>query len=105
MVLCIPCPMPAEHSSPMKRTMGLLNLKPLGVCGNYFRPYLYGHKCEVFTDHEAIKSLLNTPHSSGKLARWGLALQEVELEVQYCAGRKNANAEMQKIRFWNQTTC
>ena len=40
--------------------------------------YLYRHKCDVYTDHEALLSLLNTPHPSGKLARWGLALQELD---------------------------
>ena len=32
----------------------------------HFRPYLYGQKCVVYTDHQA---LLNTPQPSGKLAR------------------------------------
>ena len=36
----------------------------------HFRHYLYGHKCYVYTDHEALKALINTPHPSGKLARW-----------------------------------
>lgn len=59
----------------------------------HFRTHLYGHECHVFTDHEALKSLLKTPHPSGKLARWGLALQELNLEIHYRPGRKNANAE------------
>ena len=59
----------------------------------HFRPYLYGHKCRVVTDHEALKSLLNTPHPSGKLARWGLAIQELDLQIQYCPGKKNQNAD------------
>lgn len=47
----------------------------------------------TYTDHEALKSLMNTPHPSGKLARWGLALQEVDLHIHYRPGRKNANAD------------
>ena len=37
-------------------------LKALGVvwATKCFRHYLYGHKCVIFTDHEALKSLLNT---------------------------------------------
>ena len=58
-----------------------------------FRHYLCGHKCTVFTDHEALRSLLNTPHPSGKLARWGLALQELDLQIQYRPGKHNANAD------------
>ena len=47
----------------------------------------------IFTDHEALKSLLNTPHPSGKLARWGLILQDMELEIKYRSGKKNSNAD------------
>ena len=32
-------------------------------------------------DHEALKSLLNTPHPSGKLAHWGLATQELRIST------------------------
>ena len=59
----------------------------------HFCPYLYGHKCLVITDHEALKSLLNTPHPSGKLARWGLAIQELDLVIQYRPGRNNQSAD------------
>ena len=52
------------------------------VCAvKHFGPYLYGHPCTIYTDHhEALKSLLNMPQPSGKLARWGLALQELDLD-------------------------
>ena len=63
-------------------------LEALGVVWavKHFRHYLYGHCCHVFTDHEPLKSLLNTPHPSGKLARWGLALQNVDLIIHYHPG-------------------
>lgn len=57
-----------------------------------FRHYLYGHHCDVFTDHEALKSL-NTPHPFGRLARWGLALQEVDLSIFYCPSKRNQFAD------------
>ena len=56
----------------------------------HFRHYLYGHCCHVFTDHEPLKSLLNTPHPSGKLAQWGLA---VDLIIHYCPGKSNISAD------------
>ena len=59
----------------------------------HYRHYLYGHRCQVYTDHEALKSLLNAPHPSGKLARWGLALQKVNLVINYRPGRGNSNAD------------
>ena len=50
---------------------GITELEGLGVVWavKHFRPYLYGHRCEVFTNHSALTSLLNTPQPSGKLAR------------------------------------
>ena len=47
----------------------------------------------VATDHEALKSLLNSPHPSGKLARWGLAIQELDLIIHYKPGRVNQKAD------------
>ena len=45
------------------------------------------------TDHEALKSLLNTPQPSGKLARWGMAIQELDIEILHRSGKHNANAD------------
>ena len=59
----------------------------------HFHHHLYSHRCVVYTDHEPFKSLLNTPHPSGKLARWGLALQEVDLVLQYRPGKTNVAAD------------
>ena len=55
----------------------------------HFRHFIYGHKCEVYTDHVAVKAL---PHPSRKLARWGLALQELDLDIRYRPGKSNADA-------------
>lgn len=78
-----------------ERNYGVTELEALGVVWavRHFRHYIYGHRCDVFTDHEALKALLNTPHPSGKLARWGLSLQELDLHIHYRPGRKNGNAD------------
>ena len=55
----------------------------------HYGNYLYGYHCTVFTDHEALKDLLNTPQPSGRLARWDLILQELDLQLEYRPGRKN----------------
>lgn len=77
-----------------EQNYGITELEGLGIVWavKHFRPYLYGHKCSVYTDHEALKSLLNTLHPSGKLARWGLALQELDLTNFHRSGKQNANA-------------
>ena len=73
----------------------MTELEGLGVVWavKHFRPYLYGHQCDIYTDHEALKSLLNTPQPSGKLARWGMAIQELDVRILHRSGKHNANAD------------
>ena len=59
----------------------------------YFRPYLLGHHTIVYTDHSACLSLLNTPRPSGKLARWAMTVQEMDLTLKHRSGKQNANAD------------
>lgn len=81
--------------TPAEKRYGVSEMEALGVvCAiRHFRPYLLGHETVVYTDHSALKSLLNTSHPSGKLARWGMALQEISPEIRYRPGRKNGNAD------------
>lgn len=37
----------------------------------HFRPYLYVYTCEVFTDHSALTSLLNTPAAIREVSQVG----------------------------------
>ena len=79
-----------------EKNYGITELEGLAVVwsAKHFRHYLYGHKCQVYTDHEALKALLNTPRPSGKLARWGMALQELDLAILYRPGKGNSNADV-----------
>ena len=54
-----------------EKKYGILEMEGLGVVWavKHFRHYIYGHHCTVYTDHEALKALLNTPQLSGKLVR------------------------------------
>ena len=85
---------------------GITELEGLGVVWavKHFRPYLYGHSCVVYTDHQALKSLLNTPQPSGKLAWWGMALQEMDLTIQHRSGKHNLNADALSRCPLNQAT-
>lgn len=78
-----------------EQNYGITELEGLAVvwAAKHFRHYLYGHSCHIYTDHEALKALLNTPHPSGKLARWGLILQELDVVIHYQPGRKNMKAD------------
>ena len=78
-----------------EKTYGISELEALGVVWavRHFRHYIYGHRCTIYMDHEALKSLLNTPHPSGKLAQWGMALQELDLKIEYRPWRANGRAD------------
>ena len=73
---------------------GITELEALAIVWavKHFSQYLQGHKCHIVTNHKALKSLLNTPHPSGKLARWGLTLQELDLVIIYRPGKRNPKA-------------
>ena len=45
----------------------ITELEGLGVVWvvKHFRPYLYGQMCDVYTDHKALKPLLNSLHGEG----------------------------------------
>ena len=56
----------------------------------HFRPYLYGHKCEVYIDHQAFQ----VPHEYStailEVGKKGMAIQEL---ISHRAGHTNANSD------------
>ena len=80
---------------PHDRNYGITELEGLGIVWavKHFRPYIYRHHCDIYTDHEALKSLLNTPKSSGELARWGMAIQVLDVKILHRTQRSNTNAD------------
>lgn len=58
---------------------------------NHFRPYLYGQKFVLRTDHVLLTWLLNFKEP-GELARWLEVLHEYNFEVRHCAGWLHSNA-------------
>ena len=80
---------------PNERNYPISELETLAIVWavKYFRTYLLGHPCTVLTDHASCLSLLNTPKPSAKLARWAMAIQEMDLEIKHRSGRSNAGAD------------
>ncbi len=58
-----------------------------------FWPYIYGHRCLVCMDHQALSWLMKQSMPSGRLARWSLTLQEYDLDIQYKPGWNNKRAD------------
>lgn len=59
----------------------------------YFRPYLFGRKFIIETDHKPLPWLFSVKEPSSKLVRWRLKLSEYDYEIKYKKGTKNGNAD------------
>lgn len=59
----------------------------------YFRPYLYGNKFTIYTDHRPLTWLRSLKEPNTKLIRWRLRLAEYDYNVVYKKGKQNTNAD------------
>ena len=81
-----------------EKQYGITELETLAVVWaiNHFRAYLYGHDVVVFTDHAAVRAVLETPNPSGKHARWWnrvFGCGTKSPKIIYRSGRENVNAD------------
>ena len=66
----------------------------------HFRPYLYGKKFIIYTDHKPLTWLNSQKDTSSKLTRWRLRLQDYDYEIVYKKGKQNLNADaLSRIRI------
>ena len=84
--------------SAAEKHYGITELETLAVVWaiTHFHHYLYGHTVTVFTDHTAVKAVLETANPTAKHARWwnrvyGRGIKKVN--IVYRAGRENKNAD------------
>lgn len=70
----------------------------------YFRPYLYGRKFKILTDHKPLQWLFSLKEPNSKLVRWRLRLEEYDYEIQYKPGTLNSNADALSRPNLNTTT-
>lgn len=59
----------------------------------HFRPYLYGRKFMIVTDHKPLVWLKSVKDRYSRLARWDEELTEYIYEIIYKAGKINLNAD------------
>ena len=59
----------------------------------HFRPYLYGRKFTVVTDHRPLVWMFNVKNPSSRLLGWRLKLEKYEYNIIYKRGSSNTNAD------------
>lgn len=59
----------------------------------YFRPYLYGRKFTLFTDHKPLTYIFSLKDPNDKMIRMRLQLEEYDYDVKYRPGKQNVVAD------------
>lgn len=69
----------------------------------YFRPYLYGRKFIIETDHRPLIYLFNMSNPSSRLTKFRLLLEEYDFEIHYVKGKENVAADaLSRIRITSE---
>lgn len=58
----------------------------------HFRPYLYGRKFTIVTDHKPLVWMNSIKDPTSRIWKWKLKLSDFLFDIQYKEGRRNANA-------------
>ncbi|VVC26736.1 Integrase, catalytic core,Macro domain,Retropepsins,Zinc finger, CCHC-type,Ribonuclease H- [Cinara cedri] len=74
-----------------------------------FRPYLFGRRFTVVTDHKPLTWLFNVKDPGARLMRWRLQLGEHDYEITYKPGTSNSNADalsrITQVSSTHHTSC
>lgn len=71
----------------------------------YFRPYLFGRKFKILSDHKPLQWVMNLKEPNSRLTRWRLKLSEYDFKVIYKQGKSNTNADaLSRIEVNNEVT-
>ncbi|GJR85299.1 putative reverse transcriptase domain-containing protein [Tanacetum coccineum] len=63
-----------------------------------WRHYLYGTKCNVFTDHKSLQHILDQKELNMRQRRWLELLSDYDYEIRYHSGKANVVANALKAR-------
>jgi hypothetical protein len=59
----------------------------------HYRPYLYGRKFKIASDHKPLVWIMNIKDPGSRLLRWRIKLEEYDYEIVYKKGALNTNAD------------
>lgn len=69
----------------------------------YFRPYLFGRKFKIVTDHKPLEWVMSLKDPNSRLTRWRLKLSEYDFNVVYKKGKNNTNADaLSRVEICNE---
>jgi len=80
------------NSAHSKYSVTELELLAFLFATKQFRCYLYDRKLTVYTEHRALKWLINLQDPSSKLTRWAVKLSEYDCIVEHRPGSKMRHA-------------
>jgi hypothetical protein len=60
----------------------------------YFRPYLYGQRFKILSDHKPLVWVMNVKDPGTRLLRWRIQLAEYNYEITLRRGSQNTNADV-----------
>jgi hypothetical protein len=58
-----------------------------------WRHYLYGQKCDIYTDHKSLKYIFTRSELNMRQRRWLELIKDYELEIHYHPGKANVVAD------------
>jgi hypothetical protein len=58
-----------------------------------WRHYLYGQKCDIYTDHKSLKYIFTQSELNMRQQRWLELIKDYELEIHYHLGKANVVAD------------
>jgi hypothetical protein len=58
-----------------------------------WRHYLYGQKCDIYTDHKSLKDIFTQSELNMRQRRWLELIKDYELEIHYHPGKANVVAD------------
>jgi hypothetical protein len=70
-----------------------LELAPMVHALKTWRHYLYGQKCDIYTDHKSLKYIFTQSELNMRQRRWLELIKDYELEIHYHPGKANMAAD------------
>lgn len=85
----------SRNLSPAESRYPIIDLELLAIVWavRHFRPYLYGRRFKIFTDHKPLVYLFSLKDPSSRLTKFRLYLEEYDFEIIYIPGRTNVAAD------------